>query len=267
MQKRRRKPALRKPRHPFSLEREYKRILVNYVNEFNALVLEKLIPQLPKLAAQANHLRPDGINTDGWAENLGELMQSIAILFPQKTPKIGKSIDSMANKVSSWNYDEIQSVIRSIVGVDVFIQQPWLQEQLKAWYEINTQYVIKNLPATATTQIQGIALRGLAQGTPTKLIAKEIQKQFGVTKRRAEFIARDQVAKLNGQLTKIRQSELGVKKYIWSTVKDERVRPEHQEREGEIFSWDKPPDGGHPGEDYNCRCVAIPVMDDVLEKI
>lgn len=46
--------------------------------------------------------------------------------------------------------------------------------------------------------------------------------------------------------------------YIWRTVGDDKVRSAHAEREGEIFNWHVPPEGGHPGEDYNCRCWAEP---------
>lgn len=48
--------------------------------------------------------------------------------------------------------------------------------------------------------------------------------------------------------------------YIWHTVGDDRVRSAHEERDGEIFAWDEPPAGGHPGEDYNCRCTAEPYV-------
>lgn len=46
--------------------------------------------------------------------------------------------------------------------------------------------------------------------------------------------------------------------YIWRTKEDDKVRSAHAEREGEIFNWHIPPEGGHPGEDYNCRCWAEP---------
>lgn len=46
--------------------------------------------------------------------------------------------------------------------------------------------------------------------------------------------------------------------YIWRTEKDDRVRGKHAEREGKIFNWHIPPEGGHPGEEYNCRCWAEP---------
>ncbi len=48
------------------------------------------------------------------------------------------------------------------------------------------------------------------------------------------------------------------KYYIWYTMSDNKVRSLHAERHGKIFRWDTPPQGGHPGEDYNCRCLAIP---------
>ncbi|MCW8915521.1 MAG: phage minor head protein [Magnetovibrio sp.] len=44
--------------------------------------------------------------------------------------------------------------------------------------------------------------------------------------------------------------------YIWHTQGDGKVRESHAERDGKKFSWDNPPEGGHPGEDYNCRCWA-----------
>jgi len=44
--------------------------------------------------------------------------------------------------------------------------------------------------------------------------------------------------------------------YIWRTVRDSKVRSAHADREGKLFSWTNPPPGGHPAEDYNCRCWA-----------
>ncbi|MDB2683091.1 phage minor head protein [Alphaproteobacteria bacterium] len=65
--------------------------------------------------------------------------------------------------------------------------------------------------------------------------------------------------KLNEQLNQ--QDKTG--RYIWRTVKDDRVRDDHAEREGKIFLWGQPPEGGHPGEDFNCRCwmesIKVPI--------
>ncbi len=46
--------------------------------------------------------------------------------------------------------------------------------------------------------------------------------------------------------------------YVWRTRGDLQVRPSHIENNGKLFAWDNPPETGHPGEDYGCRCVAEP---------
>ncbi|MFI3242581.1 MAG: minor capsid protein [Alphaproteobacteria bacterium] len=50
--------------------------------------------------------------------------------------------------------------------------------------------------------------------------------------------------------------------YIWRTKSDEKVRSSHAQRDGKTFYWDNPPEGGHPGEAYNCRCVAEGVWEE-----
>lgn len=54
--------------------------------------------------------------------------------------------------------------------------------------------------------------------------------------------------------------------YVWHTVGDDRVRSSHEERDGKIFAWDDAPEGGHPGEDYNCRCTAEPYSKNSIMK-
>lgn len=69
-----------------------------------------------------------------------------------------------------------------------------------------------------------------------------------------------------GVIKVIRQAKnTRVGKYIWRTAKDEKVRSLHAKRDGKIFDFSYPPDGGNPGEDYNCRCWAetIPTQDDI----
>jgi Phage Mu protein F like protein len=52
-----------------------------------------------------------------------------------------------------------------------------------------------------------------------------------------------------------------VDKYIWHTQDDDKVRPSHAAHEQELVAWEEPPDIGHPGDAYNCRCVAEPYLD------
>ena len=55
--------------------------------------------------------------------------------------------------------------------------------------------------------------------------------------------------------------------YIWRTRRDDKVRPSHAANNGRVFSWNDPPETGHPGEDYGCRCTAEPFLPSVDEFI
>ena len=63
---------------------------------------------------------------------------------------------------------------------------------------------------------------------------------------------------LNGFL----QTEgLHVDRCIWRSSADSRVRAAHAEYDDHIFFWSALPEGGHPGQDWNCRCTAEPIID------
>ena len=44
-----------------------------------------------------------------------------------------------------------------------------------------------------------------------------------------------------------------------------KIDSRHAARDGQTFAWNTPPQGGHPGEDYGCRCWAEPVAGDTAE--
>lgn len=107
-----------------------------------------------------------------------------------------------------------------------------------------------------------------AGGWRVERLAKAIREQFDVSRSKAKLLAKDQTLKLGAAITKERQTQSGITRYIWSTSGDERVREGHRDLDGTVQSWDDPPDTGdgernHPGEDYQCRCVAIPVLPDL----
>ena len=99
-------------------------------------------------------------------------------------------------------------------------------------------------------------------GARVENIRDQLIARGHVSDRRAELIARDQTYKLNAAVTRAHHEDAGVSSYWWSTSLDERVRPAHEDLEGQVFQYSAPPEPGNPGSDYNCRCCAIPVFDD-----
>ncbi|PKP74493.1 MAG: hypothetical protein CVT84_08015 [Alphaproteobacteria bacterium HGW-Alphaproteobacteria-6] len=63
---------------------------------------------------------------------------------------------------------------------------------------------------------------------------------------------------LNGHF---QRDALQLETYIWRSQDDARVRAAHAEHDDRTFAWSNPPAGGHPGEAWNCRCTAEPIID------
>lgn len=105
-------------------------------------------------------------------------------------------------------------------------------------------------------------------GLRVESIAGILQERFGVSDSRAELIARDQTNKLAGQINRHRQVSSGITHYRWSTSRDERVRKTHRELDKTKQSWNSPPEVApgrheHPGGDFQCRCQAIALVEDL----
>lgn len=265
--------------YPHNAERTYNIKLNKIVSIIRNAVNTVLIPKLPTLLASVKVLRPDGltIHLDATLEQITSLFSAMEIRINKQMPDSDKLSKDIAALVNAYNKGQFDKVAKSVLGVDVFIQEPWLQDEVALFAHNNVQ-LIKSIPQQALGRVQQVVMSGLRSGSTTTSLASKITDQFGITKRRAKTIARDQVGKLNGQLTKLRQKSLGVNSYVWRTSMDERVRgdpdgkypnaePSHFAREGKKYSWDKPPSDGNPGEPVNCRCYAEPVFGGLLDEI
>ena len=61
------------------------------------------------------------------------------------------------------------------------------------------------------------------------------------------------MAKHEGNMSGKKRLVPRYEKYVWVTVGDDKVRPEHEALDGEVRTWYDTP---HPGEEYGCRCHA-----------
>lgn len=100
-------------------------------------------------------------------------------------------------------------------------------------------------------------------------LIKRIQKRHGTSKVHAKFIAKQETAIFMSNYRKLRFTSSGVKRFKWSTSGDSRVRDDHRDLNGRIFSYDNPPivdkaTGKHglPGSgSFGCRCVDIAIVE------
>ena len=258
-------------------EREYLRQIDPLLKELALLVHEELFRKIKKIQGQQDQLRPS-IKTDAADDEIKESMNLIrSTLYRNFTPEEIKRIaERRGISVANLNKEFMNRGVKRVLDIDVFAMEPYLSDQIGLFAAQNSN-LITSMTDEYLNKVEQSAFRGLANGTRAADIEDQIigliDPRVGNIRARAELIARDQVSKLNGQLTELRQTEIGVTRYKWRIVGDERTRDMHRELEGETFSWDDPPvtnskgDRNHPGGDYQCRCWAEPVLSDLVEGV
>lgn len=256
-------PARRRPFRPSFPSLAEARMVAGYLSIWRvlaALVREHVLPVVARAPA-ADTSRADGIDDD-----LRDALSRVRILFAREVSdgKIRNLCATVAGQVDRHSHLE-QSGAGRVVGVDIVKTDRHVKAALPVWTRANAGLIKRTggIVDETVTQIGDVARKGFAQGRRHERIAEDIADRLGVAKSRATLIARDQTNKLNGQLARSRQEAAGVKRYAWSTSRDERVRQSHAVLEGQVFAWqgDPTPPEGHPGEPIQCRCVPLPIVE------
>lgn len=259
------------PIPPRGIEVSYTRFLLDMVAALHGLLLEALEPIAKAELA--------GRRTDAWTDALEMAIEWVTVRFAERfTPaSVTQRVRATGKAVSDHTGRELNRQVKSVLGVDIFQSEPWLEEELAAFTRENAR-LIKSLTDEHARKVEALVSDAVRKGRSWEQLSGDLQAQLGVGKNRAKLIARDQIGKANGRITELRQRAIGIERYVWRTVGDRRVRgtpggafpdahPSHYARDGKAFSWSEPPPGGHPGEAVRCRCTAepdIPEIDDLF---
>ncbi len=271
---------------PVGIQLSYLAELRKLVAFMHRLVRERLIRRLPELLDRAE---AHGLHADfhGAESNPGEeradaqapskransIMRQVEAAFARAYPqaRLEQIAERVARATSAHQKAQLENQLRAAVGVDApSIIDRKLTPRV-AQFTAENVALIKTVPASYFGEVEKIVTAGIGAGDRASSIAGDIEERTGAAEERAKLIARDQVLSFQADLNEARQAALGVERYIWRTVEDQRVRDEHQERDGEEYSWADPPgddsdpgDGANPGDGINCRCSAEPVLDDLI---
>lgn len=268
---------------PTSIERDYARALLALVARIRPAFaeLEAALPALLESAARERAAaHGDRLDADESkrARALIELArqrlgQTIA------TSEVEALAELFARRTATFQRIQLGRQVQAALGSDVFLADRRLQPLVAAFVDANVGY-IKAIPETVARGVEGAVMRAIQNGTLHEDLAKELDQRFAFGEDRARLIARDQVGKAYGQIAAARSRELGVRRFVWRTVNDERVRgdpdgkypdvdeeDDHYARNGKTYSYDDPPYGELPGEPINCRCTAEPVFADLLAEL
>ena len=180
--------------------------------------------------------------------------------------------DATAPKLAQWfaqktkNYTDgsLQTILKDGGFAVRFEMSPVMQDAYQA--VINEQVgLIKSIASEHLQEVQGLVMRSVQQGRNMGELTAELTKRYGITKRRAAFIARDQNNKATATVTRVRHKQLGITQAVWKhSHAGKHPRPSHLKADGEVYDIDKGLylDGKWtwPGVEPNCRCTTRPII-------
>ena len=266
-----------RPIHPASLELEYRRLAGAYMVALNKSIAEHL-PALHKAIVRERH----GSRYDSDADIrrlIDETFRAISSSFDRRVLTLGleRRLANLANLSRNYRIREWKRIVRRTLGVNIledYYRGDFFRHMMRTWTRDNVN-LITRVPQRTLSQMRDIIEDGYAEGRLMRDIGDEIRDAYGMGKRHAQNIARDQMAKLNADMTEAQHKDAGVERFVWSTSTDERVRESHVSFHGKQFSWSDPPMDYYstksrgnvpigrtvPGRSIMCRCVALPVFD------
>jgi len=261
----------RPPRYPDQAEREFQRITNSYLRLLNNLLKEHF-PEIKNAADEEKNRNRRHDDTSDLLAIAMKVFDRIAAELQRELTEYGLEykIAKMADLTRKLSIAEWKKAVKATLGIELeddYYTGELFRQMMQEWIDNNVG-LIKTIPQESLSQMRQLVLEGYRSGKPTTSIVKDIQEVYRLGRSHARLIARDQIAKLNGQIARQQQEDAGVTEYTWSTSGDSRVRPSHRALDGKRFSWNDPPVVDtktgrrcHPGEDYQCRCVALAIFD------
>lgn len=194
---------------------------------------------------------------------------------------IEKELEKQISEIESEDLIELQTPIEgpildmekqlnkdlSSLGVNLQLNDEQ-RKKLVDDYNLNQKLNIKNWDSDQIQRLRDMVMKIQEAGYNQKTLSQLIEKEWEVSKNKAKFLARQETSLFLAKFRREQSLDVGINKYKWSTSRDERTRKDHKELNGKIFFYGDPPivdkktgRRAEPGEDFNCRCVAIPVLE------
>ena len=187
----------------------------------------------------------------------------------------------VAYEVETFQQRCFENFTETVIGARYI--PPVVAPTLTDTWEKNFMTLCQSTNDEMKKKISAIVSDAVMNGNNIADTRKQIQNAVSTfSKSKASLIARTETAKLNMAISKAQMEEAGVEYYEWACMLDERTRRTHAAMDGKICIWSDPTkvydlkthkvkDRNktavhlHPGDDYNCRCIALP-WDPLIEE-
>ena len=228
--------------------REYRRELVATFDDTPAIVMDASIANKASVALNA-------------------LKRRFARLFRDRAPVI---VENMLRGVDKASTDTLNTSLKELSG-GITLKTDKMPAALKQVVQSAIKEnvaLIKSIGEKYHTQIEGAVMRSLQPGGRGLADVREfLDKYEGITDRRRDLIAMNQVRRVTSAIQVEKAKSAGVKEFVWRHSRGgAHPREIHERLDGKVFTLDNLPvidkDGtrGLPGSLPNCRCFMVPQL-------
>ena len=193
----------------------------------------------------------------------GSAAQAITILDNMPLPDLGDIPQTEAARqmvrLNAYHRERLVSAFRAALRVDIrpLLLDSGIREAMESAVAENVN-LVRTIPPRAHEGLRARLQRELMDAPFDQArLSRLLREEYGSSGYNLRRLTRDQTGKVIGQLTELRHRQVGIAEYIWRTAADERVRPGHAALDGTRRRYGE---GIRPGEEIQCRCVAIPVL-------
>lgn len=189
-----------------------------------------------------------------WMARFNEASNPLALFFVQS--------------VRNQSERTLQHILREGGWTVKFTMTPELRDIMRAEIAQNVS-LIKSIQSQYHTEVEGMVMRSVTEGRNLHGLSVDLRRRYGITERRAAFIALDQSNKATGAIQRERQTKAGITTGIWLHSGGGREpRPTHVANNGKPFDiatgWFDPDPRVRrkilPGALPRCRCSWRPII-------
>jgi SPP1 gp7 family putative phage head morphogenesis protein len=193
-----------------------------------------------------------------WQKRFDDMSKDIAALFADRSQRhldsaFRKRLKDAGFTVSFRPTERQVSAYRAVVAENVNL--------------------IRSIPREFLKDVQGTVWRSVMTGGTMGELSTSIRKKYGISYRRASFIASDQTNKAKAVMEQARRGELGIREATWKhSHAGRQPRPAHVKMDGKRFDvakgmWDPHEQQWiQPGELPRCRCTSRSIIPARLAK-
>lgn len=279
--------------YPHGIEQKYYRQLQSFFKPLTDYVAKYIRENMTELLrGDSAEIHLDAIPGDSFRDMIYNLEDWVSVYMPDisELPEdrnnnvILVALGKTADEAMEFGNKEFAKMLDKGIHVNLPTSASWWNDMKSSWEEDNYTLITSNAK-NYVSKINTLTEQAIINGMSPKKLKDEIYKATeGLTQKHCKLLARDQMGKLNGQITQAQMEEIGLEMYVWSTAFDDRVRDSHAAMEGLLCRWDDASvcsyDGGktwvdrpsgavelHPGQDIQCRCVPLSYYPELTAEI